>query len=447
MHMMTPLTCRLSIVLLLTTASLALGSSVLLNATPAQPRSSTTDSGASAKATDGFQRTAQAFQSRVNKARRLIEILHGINAEAKASVPDNPSKQQAYFLTKLNGIFPGSTYDGVRGKIVFQKNFEALFSNTLNVDSITELGEVSATYFPLQGRILISFGSNSVTAVIDRANPSRSRFTNVSIPAIRVSAETILSIPGYRRITTDSVETSILNDAYQLLSQTNDYLMDNFAADVMRSSTSQNRALAIAGRGYLERHPLEYQRGVDPANSAKVTDRILSLSVGAVTKLTGLTVLLLVAVIGFFWVARRTISFIRILFLDSKARRFIKQYKLLTPLVQQSLRRLGRTLWGRNYPWKRNYYLTRRTDRWTLSDQKIDRYNLNSLPNNLIEVCLRESNFKIHISRIRGAATDIVVRTDDHSRQNLKEQLQRLSAAFSQEETTSGDSRAAPLAR
>jgi hypothetical protein len=432
------LSCRLAMVILLVSASLAMGAPVILNATPAQSPSAGSDAlgGTPGGSSDGYQKTVLAFQQRVDKAHELIELLQKINRESKVREPDNVLRQQTYFLMKLNEVCPGSTYDGSKGKAVFQKNFTASFNNTMNVDSITELGEVSATYLVQQNQILISFGTNSVMAIIDSANPSRSRFTKAVIPGIAVDAESILTIPGYKRVTTDSVETSILNDAYQLLSQTNTLRMDYFAADIMRSPKLQKKALGIAASGYFERHSVEYQKGIDSAAaSSRKGEGGSRISFGNVSKFMGSLLMIIVLGVGFFWAARRTIVRIQMFFMDDSARKFLKSYRALSPMVLRSLGRLGRSLWGSNFLWSRKYYLTKRSDRWVLSDSKVDRYDLHSHPDNLIEVCLRDDTFKIRVARIRGITVNIAITSSGHSRQELMGHLRELSTNFSLGET------------
>ena len=425
--------------MLLATASLAFGAPLLLNSSPAQTSSVKSDSGPSDGSTDGFQLTVQAFRQRVKKGHEIVEFLQKINAEAKAGAPGNPSKQQAYLLMKLNESYPGSTYDGNKGSVLFQKNFTASFNNTMNVEAITEQGEVSATYLLPQSQIIISFGVNSVTAVIDGSTPSRSRFTNVVLPAVRFDAENILSIPGYKRITADSMETSILNDAYQLLSQTNALRMDYFAADVMRSAKLQKKALSIAASGYFERHPLEYQKGAEQKSVvSKRGEDGASLSHGKATQFLGTLLAVVLFALGLFQGFRRLLGFLQMLFLDDSAKKYVKQYRSLSPMVIRSLRQVGRSLWGRNYPWNRKFYLTKRSDRWVLSDRKIDRYDLNCTPDNLLEVCLRGDNLKIRVTRIKGVTVDIAVISSGYTRAELMGHLREVSSAFTQEESSSG---------
>ena len=432
--------CRLIALILMVIALPNFAASVELSSSASQPASPEATSKRSEATGDGFQQTLQAFEQRVNKGREIVEALQKINSEAKARVPSDLSKQQAYFLMKLGDLYPGSTYDGNKGKVAFQKNFMATFNSSMNVDSISEMGEVTAKYLLHENQIIITFGTNSVIAILDRTKPSASRFNKVSIPAIRVEAETILSFPGYKRITTDSFETSVLNDAYQLLSQTNVLRMEYFASDIMRSSRLQKQALSIAGSGYFERHPQEYVKGVDPvAVAPKSGSGSTKLTLNSTTRFIGTLLVLVLLSVGFFRGARWLIGFVQLQFMDDSARKYVKQYRKLSPLVTRLLEQLGRSLWGRNFLWSRKFYVTKRSDRWTLSDSKIDRYDLHSHPDNLLEVCLRDNNFKIRVTRVRGTAVDFFVSTSDYSRQELASQILELSLAFTREESTSGD--------
>ena len=207
----------------------------------------------------GIQRTIQAYQAYVDKGRDLTKVLHKFNAGARKAIPDNQSTQNNYILDRLKEAYPGSTYDGLSGKISLGNNIFANFNNMFNVDTITELGAINGTYFLHKDEILLEDGLNSVTVVVDRSNQSRSKFANAKILSIKDKANNILNIPGHKRITAETDETSILNDAYQLISSVNDVRMDYFAADVMRTPKLQQKVLAIAKNGYFERHNNEYK--------------------------------------------------------------------------------------------------------------------------------------------------------------------------------------------
>jgi hypothetical protein len=128
--------------------------------------------------------------------------------------------------------------------------------------------------------------------------------------------------------------------------------------------------------------------------------------------------------------------------MDKITQQYVKRYHAVSPMVMRSLRRVGRSIWGRNFLWYRKYYLTKRSGRWVLSDGKFDPFNPNSLPHNLLEVSLRDTNFKIRIARIRGTSVDQAVSSTGHSERELMEHLQRMSAVFRQAEVATGDAQA-----
>jgi hypothetical protein len=427
---MAQLSCCGSIVLVLAIASLTFGAPAQANPpSPAPSGGAAMTSGSE----DGFQRTVRAFQVFEKKGNDISVALQKLHAEAVAVNPGDVAKQQALFLKKLTELYPGSTYDGATGTgtITSQKDFIATFSNSLNVDSIKELGAVNVSYLLGQGKIQLSDGVSSVTIIIDKSDPPRSRFSLAGIPAIKDEAESILTIPGYKRTVTDSVETSILNDAYQLLSQTNALRMDFFAADIMRYPTLQGKALGIAGKGYYDRHPSEYQLGAEPAKPAKKIPDGAS-SAGKTDVVGFLARLLLIGVLAaaVFWVVFSMIRRVKFMFMDKGAQIHFKKYSSLSPMVTRSLKRLGTSLWGKNFLWSKKYYVIKRSDRWLLSDGKNDRNIQPSPVKNRLEVCMRDSNFKLKITRVNGVGVDIAVMCKDYSERELVEKLKELHSLF-----------------
>jgi hypothetical protein len=425
---MTQLTCRGIIFLLLAIASLAFGAPAQTN--PPSPTPSG-EAAMTSSADDGFQRTVRAFQMFEKKGNDISVVLQKLHAEAVAINPGDAAKQQALFRKNLNELYPGSTYDGATGTgtVTLQKDFVATFSNTLNVDSIKELGVVNISYLLGQSKIQLSDGFSSVTINIDKSDPSRSRYSSAGIPAIKDEAEGILTIPGYKRTVTDSVETSILNDAYHLLSQTNALRMDYFAADIMRYPALQSKALGIAGTGYYDRHPHEYQVGAEPAKPAKKIPELASSSwksdvVGFVARL----LLIGVLAAGVFWVVFMVIRQVKFLFMDNMVKQHVEKFNSLSPMVTRSLKKLGMSLWGKNRLWAKRYYISKRSDRWLLCDGKNVLDNQKSLVKNRLEVCMRDSNFKLRITQLNGVGVDVAVTCKDFSEKELAERLNEIRA-------------------
>ena len=423
--------CRASIVLLVATVCLVFGVPAQADpisqdqASPAHFKDSDIASGSD----DGFQRTVRSFQLFEKKGSEISAVLKNLHAEVVAVFPGDTTKQQEQFLKKLTELYPGSKFDGATGTVAFQKDFVATFGNTLNIDSISEVGAVTVTYIFGHGVIQLSDGISSVTINIDRTDPSRSKFSKVAISAIKDEAENILTVPGYKRIVIDTVETSILNDAYQLLTLTNALRMDFFAADVMRYPALQRKALGIAGKGYYERHSSEYQVGTEPAKPVKkIIDGASNSGKIDVVGFIARFLLILVSAAGVFWVVFTVIRQIKFLFMDNATKQRIEKYNSLSPMVIRSLKRLGASLWGNNYVWAKRYYVSKHGDRWLLCDGKNVKNGKKSLVNNRLEVCMRDSNFKLKVTRLNGVGVDVAVICKDFSEQELTERLMEIRA-------------------
>ena len=431
---MTHLSWHGSIVLLLVTVFLSVSVAAVAKPSASPDRSSPFDSEDASpisSSVDGFQRTVTAFQMFEKKGHEIVAVLQKLRAEAAAGNPGDTAKQQARFIGKLTELYPGSTYDGAKGAVPLPKNFVVTFNDTLTVDSIKEIGAVTVTYLLGRGSITLSYGVSSVTLVIDRPYPSRSKFSTAVIPAITDEAGRVLAFPGYKRVATDSVETSILNDAYQLLSQTNALRMDYFAADVMRYPALQSKALGIAGKGYLERHPDEYQKVTEPAKISR--KNLDGVSNSAIDRIVGVVVRLLllgVFATGVYWCAGVVIRRIKCQCMDKLARMHAEKYNSLAPMVKRSLKMLGTSLWGKNYAWSKKYYIFKRVDRWLLCDGKTGTYGLKSRAKNRVEVCMRTSNFKLKIVRLNGVDVDISFTCKDFSEKELTERLIELRSVF-----------------
>ena len=435
---MVPQSCRGAIVLMLVTASLAFGTPALANPS-SQGQFPTGGTGAfttTSGSGDGFQQTVTAFQGMEKKGGEIGAVLQKLHAEAVAGNPGDTAKQQAQFLKKLAELYPGSTYDGTTGTVKFEKDFVATFNNTLNVDSIKELGAITVTYVLAAGHIQLADGVSSVTAVIDRTDPSRSRFIKCDIPSIKEEAEKILSVPGYKRTATDSVETSVLNDAYQLLSLTNALRMDYFAADVMRYPALQSKALGIAGKGYYERHSSEYKLGADPPKPAKkIVETTSSQGPVDIVGLIGRLLITVASTIGVFWIIVVAVRRLKVQFRDNVTKQYIERYNSLSPMVIRSLKKLGTSLWGKNFLWSKKYYIAKRSDRWLLCDGKCGKSGKIFPTNNRLEVCLRDVNFKLKITRLNGLDVDMSVTCKNFSEKELEERLKEIQSLFAEAKT------------
>jgi hypothetical protein len=425
-----------SFVLMLSNPALTLASTPPVPAPRAavKPQAPPTDATVSVAPADrdGYARTVTAFQYYAQKAAEIQALLKKLHNESVTGAPSDVSKQRALFLTRLVETYPGSTFDGTTGTVPFQNNFVATYNATLTVDTIKEIGKITAIYHLTQGKITLSFENNSVTAIIDQTTPSRSTFINVSIPAMKENAEKTLADPDRKMILVDTVESAVLNDAYQLLSQTSRVRMDTFAAGVIRNPALQEEALRTAAIGYRERHPEEYQKGVAPDKPRKKkTDATSNKPADARFYESCIKwMLLVVSAITILWAVLAGIRYLKSLSLDTSEKMKQDRYNSLTPMVTKCLKNMGVTLWGRNWPWSKNYYIYQRSERWLLCDGKEDKNNNIFKARTRVEVSLRSTYFKIKISRLNKASVDISLACRNLSKGELLEGLEKLRCAI-----------------
>ena len=422
---MTSLSCRCTLFFVLSTSIPAFAAPLQENS-PLELLSTGTYSSSSLRgASDGYQRSYAAFKLYEKKGGELRALLSKIQAEVEVGRPGDSVQQQAQFRRRLDELYPGSTYDGGTGTLLLQKNFSAKFNRDLTVESFRESGLFTITILPGQGQITLSDGVSSVTVLIDRINPSLSTFSKAAIPAIKEDAERILSVPGYRRTASDSVETAILNDAYKLLSQSNPLRMDQFAAQIMHDSVWQQKALGIARREYFGRHFRDYQNeSIQGKPESPAPSRPLQGSAKLALRLLLLGVLLAAT----YWLAVKGSRLIQSLFLDRTGKLRLQRFNSLSPMVKRSLHKLGTSLWGRNLPWRHNYSILTRNERWLLCEGNRGRSSAASTEMNRIEVSMRGSNFKLRITCLNGVAVDKTVACKDFSKEELTRRLSEIRA-------------------
>jgi len=222
----------------------------------------------------GYTLTIQYWSKLEQTARETEKALQDIYTQTAATIPDDPARLRKYFAQKLADKFPGSTFNGVMGTVVLPDKMRAHFNDKFLVDRIEEVGRINVNYFLKQGQFVCSNGSNSVGGIINKANPGQSIFTKVDIDAMKTEAEKIL---GNRTVTANSAEEAVINDAYQLLSMTNNARMDTYAGELVVSTEAQRLALGIAEKGYRQRHPGEYQAGGDGAKKNKTATKYFDI--------------------------------------------------------------------------------------------------------------------------------------------------------------------------
>ena len=417
-----------SLLLLLSTTCLAFGAPATPSTSaPSQPAAGSTASATSSAAYDGYLRTNRYFQTMQNKAVEIETALRKLQDQSVAEAHGDNAKQQTTFLKKLIELYPGSTFDGAMGTVPIQKNFIAHFNKSLKVYSIKELGKINLEYLVAEGRIHLSDSVNSATILVDQIDPTRSTFINVTIPAIKEEAEKILSDPGRKRIAVDTVESAILNDAYQLLSMTNKVRMDIYGAYVISTSSWQNETLRTAASGYRDRHPEDYQGGVPSttrknkpaAATTQKTDPRLYYWFNKVVLFSATAVGVILAIIAGIFLLK-SLSIYKSKNMEQRL------FNSLSPMVTKSLKKFGTALWGKNLPWSKNYYIYRRKFRWILCDGKEDKINKIFKAHTKVEVLLRRTYFKIKITRLNKSRASIALLCKGLSEWELKEKLEEI---------------------
>ena len=234
------------------------------------PPTASTPAATSDVSSNGYTLTVQYWLTLEQTARDTEKALQDIYTQTAAAIPDDPARLRSYFTQKLADKFPGSTFNGVMGTLVLPDKMRAHFNDKFMVDRIEEVGRINVNYFLKQGQFVCSNGTNSVGGIINKANPSQSVFTKVDIDAMKNESEKIL---GNRTVTANSAEEAVINDAYQLLSVTNNSRMDAYAGELVVSSEAQQVALGLAEKGYKQRHPGEYQAGGNGTTKTKAVTK------------------------------------------------------------------------------------------------------------------------------------------------------------------------------
>lgn len=369
---------------------------------------------------DGYRQTVAYFQLCRDKASEIEAVLQALRAESIAASPHNPSQQQTLFQQKLISRFPGATFDGTAGTIPLQHFFTAHINSSLKVESIRKSGPITVNYLVSRGRITVADSTNAITILLDQDDPARSLFVDAIIPGIQAEAEKIVTIPGWKRVAADRAETSILNDAYQLMSLVSSRRMDVFALTILTDPEAQQELLRVAAGGYQERHRQDYQAGgaVPPATKVadsrpgKGAEQVFSRQFGRLSAF----ILLTLAVLTALGMAIRA-SYLRSRIHRAGMRE--DRYRSLSPMVTRALHRTGRSLWGRNLPWAKSYYIYERSTRWLLCDGVEDKENKIFRARTRIEVSLRSSYFKLSVTRLNGGSANIWLHCHGVSQRDL----------------------------
>ena len=135
--------------------------------------------------------------------------------------------------------------------------------------------------------------------------------------------------------------------------------------------------------------------------------------------------LFLISAIAALLLARAVVQGVRFLSLNGLKKMRIQKFNSLTPMVNRSLVKVASLLWGENHLWSTNFYIEAKNDRWILHDRK--RSNIFSITpeKNCLEVCLKDTNFRIRIILLNGDRANIVLQCSGFSENGLKECLEK----------------------
>jgi hypothetical protein len=375
---------------------------------------------------DGYRNMVAYFQTCKKWGIETEVILQRLHTEAYQNGSPTKTNQDANFLKKLTERYPGATFNGKEGRVTIRKDIVAHFSDALKVDRISEVGGITVEYLLSQGLVHMTDGVNAATILIDQTNPGKSAFIDVNIAAIKAEAEKIVTDPDRKRIAAEPAEAAVMTDAYQIMGMVLKIRMDVFAGNMMRDPKLQRKALKIAADGYRERHSQDYQ-AADPSRKKKVVDlkpdkpadqrfyqgflRIFAFILSAAIVL---------------WLIFKGIHTLKTVSMDNSRKMRKGKYQTLSPMVKRILTKTGNSLWGRNIPWAKNFYIYERTDRWLLCDGKKERDAKISQARTRIEVCLRSTYFKIKLTRLNNAKSNIWVASHDFTKLELNRGLQEI---------------------
>lgn len=371
-------------------------------------------------AQDGYDLTASVFDSFKKKG---VELETELRTLLAAAATGDAAKQKEGFLKRLTEKYPGAAFDGKQGTIPYREHFTAAFTAAPAVQSITVTGTFTLTYYLAEDKISITQGENSISILLDLKNPERSLYVNTAIPSLKEEAAAIVQIPGKTWLAADTPESAILNDAYNLMSVTQNTRMDVFAIQVASSDAMRKKILSVAANGYNERHRSEYRQGADPklkpVKKAAAPDKPADARfANTVKKLAALGLIIALMVWGMLrWIrSKRTPSSFLV---GKKFRKTTKDS--LSAMVMKVLAATGQSLWGKKrLPWSGNYHVSRRKGGWRLCDAKTD-------PATIIDVRYRNTYFKVIISRLDGADVNLTKYCHDFSKRSLEQALEALT--------------------
>jgi hypothetical protein len=135
--------------------------------------------------------------------------------------------------------------------------------------------------------------------------------------------------------------------------------------------------------------------------------------------------LFLISAIAALLLARAVIKGVQFLSLNGLKKMRIQKFNSLTPLVNRSLVNVATSLWGENRLWSTNFYIEANNDRWILHDRKRSNIITITPEKNCLEVCMKDTNFRIRIILLNGDRANIVLQCSGFSENGLRECLEK----------------------
>lgn len=122
----------------------------------------------------------------------------------------------------------------------------------------------------------------------------------------------------------------------------------------------------------------------------------------------------------------------RFLTLDGLKKMRLKKFNSLSPAVLLALEGVGSSLWGGNGLLTAQYRIDIEKDRWVLSDLGRERLFRTIPERNCLEVCLRDTHFKVRIVLLNGNRTNITFDCSTTSVPELKSRLEEARAVIAE---------------
>ena len=166
-------------------------------------------------ANTGYRQTVKWWQGVVTQCNTHQLTLQDLYVEVESQVGFDKGKLNVAFAKRLSQKYPGSHFvGGISGQLAINNYTKLGFDSQWNIFSLSQRFDGLVKTYNLRNNTLqIANGPNRVSLRLDLSNPERSTFTNVTIPALAVTAKRIWLQKGSRK-TYASPLGEILNDVY-----------------------------------------------------------------------------------------------------------------------------------------------------------------------------------------------------------------------------------------